>query len=111
MEQVEILRTPHRFSYDMNTAAQLAAIIPINMSQFSGGSIQLGEALTVTVYGCNKENPTGETFVAASTQDGIAKAVTLAAAGVIDLPDTIFNNLWIKLVTSKAAVAEVVLKG
>jgi predicted RecA/RadA family phage recombinase len=97
------------FSYVVDVSANLATILPINVADYRTASVQIGEALTLTIYGCNKEDPTGETFVAASSSTPAAKAVAGGAAGVFDLPD-ISANRWIKITAGKEATVHVFLK-
>jgi hypothetical protein len=96
-------------TYVVDEVAELANIKPINVQDFTKASVQVGENLTLTIYGCNKEDPTGETFVAASNSTPAAKAITTGAAGVFDLPD-ISANRWIKIVAGKEATVYLFLK-
>ena len=103
-----ITRKPGWIGYTV--AAEGSAEV-IKMSELSGGSIEVTGAVTIEIYACNKEDPTGETFVVAYDSDGNAMTVVAAGAGVWSLPAGVFNLSFIKLVDTGGAAVNVFLKG
>ena len=89
---------------DLYTVNAEGDAVILDSSVWAGGTVQVAGALTIAVYGCNYENPTGRTFVQAYDVDGVAKQVVAAGAGVFDLPN-IHGNKWIKLVGTETEVA------
>lgn len=75
----------------------------LDASEFAGGSIELEAGNTVSVYGCNFENPAGRVFKLSYDLDGVAKTLVAADARCQDLPN-IHGMRWMKLVGTAATV-------
>jgi hypothetical protein len=92
------------------TLAAEATAKPILMEGMAGGSVQCGAAKTILVYGCNKDNPYGETFVRAYDEDGVAVTCTVADAYIQALPAACYGYRYIKLVVEAGGTVYVHLK-
>jgi hypothetical protein len=74
------------------------------MERLSGGSVQTAAAITFNIYGCNKEDPLGQTFVQVYDKGGSPMQITASGAGVWCFPDDIYKTLWCKLVGTQTSV-------
>lgn len=72
----------------------------ISMQNMAGGSIETTQAQTITIYGSNRDDPVGRTFVAAYTDytGGTASSITAGAAALVPLPTECYNFRYIVLV-------------
>lgn len=97
---VDISRYGESRAYDVGAEEDVEIL---DASEFAGGSIELEAGNTVSVYGCNFENPIGRTFKLAYDIDGIEKKIVAADARCQDLPN-IHGMRWMKLVGTAATV-------
>jgi len=77
----------------------------LDCSVWAGGSVEVGAALTMALYGCNYENPVGRTFKQMYDEDGVAIQIVASAAGVWMLPSSMYGAKWMKLVGTETEVA------
>lgn len=96
----DISRFGESRSYDVGAEADVEIL---DASEFAGGSIELEAANTVSVYGCNFEDPIGRTFKLSYDVDGCEKTIIASGACHRDLPN-IHGMRWMKLVGTAATV-------